>query len=291
MQVVFHIGVHNTDSERVLKTLLNNREELLKIGTEPIPNSRHKGIFVDALMSLKGGAATPEMEQILLDAVIEEEDVQRIVFSMSGFMGASKIAVTARGFYSDIESRINGLMRLYPSAETEFFLAIRNPATLLNDILISNKNLSYHELMANANPLDLRWRDVAHRLARAAQGRRVVVWCFEDLPLIFPEVVRMIGNMPLEAQLRGGTQYVEELLTPGGRLKLKEAMKGYAQLSIRKRREIHGQVLNQYGMESILEQSIHLPGWTQELVDEISDNYYSDVAEIAVLPGIEFILP
>lgn len=291
MQVVFHIGTHTTDSERVLKYLLHNRDELLKLGTEPIPNSRHKGIFVDALASLKGGSATPEMEQILLDAVIEADDVQRIIFSMAGFLGIPKLAVTPRGFFADVETRINGLMRLFPSAETEFFMAIRNPATLINDIVLQDASIDYGAYMGNNHPLDLRWREVAQRIARAAQGRRVVIWCYEDLPLIFPEVLRMIGNMPLDARLRGGQHYVDESLKPDGREKLKEAMKGYSQISIAKRREIHGQILKEYGMEGRFDQVINLPGWTQELVDEISDNYYSDVAEIAVLPGVEFILP
>lgn len=291
MQVVFHIGSHMTDSEKVLKTLLSNRDELLKLGTEPIPNSRHKGIFVDALASLKGGAATPEMEQILLDAVTESDDPQRIIFSMAGFLGVPKVAVTPRGFFADVETRLNGLMRLYPSSETEFFMAIRNPATMLNDIVIQDPNINHDTYFGSIDPRELRWRDVAQRMARAAQGRRIVMWCYEDLPMIFPEVLRMIGNMPLDARLTGGQQYVDESLTPEGREKLKEAMRGYGHASIGKRRELHGEMLRQYGLEGRFDQAITLPGWTQKLVDEISDNYYSDVAEIAVLPGIEFILP
>lgn len=291
MQVVFHVGTHTTDSERLLKNLLNNRDELLKLGTEPIPNGRHKGIFVDALASLKGGAATEEMEQILLDAVIEAEDVNRIIFSMAGFLGVPKLVVTPRGFFADVETRINGLMRLFPNAETEFFMAIRNPASMLNDIIQQDESIDYETYMGNMHPLDLRWREVVQRMARSVQGRRIVMWCYEDLPLIFPEVMRMMGNMPLDARLRGGQHYVDEALTPDGREKLKEAMRGYGQVSIGKRREIHGQILKQYGMAGRFDQVITLPGWTQELVDEISDNYYSDVAEIAVLPGVEFILP
>ena len=63
MQMVFHLGVHGTDRDRLLKTLLNNRAALQGIGTEVVTPNRHRGLFDEALASLNGGTATPEMEQ------------------------------------------------------------------------------------------------------------------------------------------------------------------------------------------------------------------------------------
>ena len=40
-----------------------------------------------------------------------------------------------------------------------------------------------------------------------------------------------------------------------------------------------------------METSIELPGWSQRLVDRITAAYDEDIAEIAALPGIEFITP
>ena len=52
-----------------------------------------------------------------------------------------------------------------------------------------------------------------------------------------------------------------------------------------------GEALEKYALPDQLEVEIALPGWTQELVDRITANYDRDVAEIAALPGIEFISP
>ena len=42
--------------------------------------------------------------------------------------------------------------------------------------------------------------------------------------------------------------------------------------------------------EAVLE-TVTLPGWTQDLVDEMTDLYEEDVAMIAALPGVEFLAP
>ena len=44
-------------------------------------------------------------------------------------------------------------------------------------------------------------------------------------------------------------------------------------------------------MPEQIEVELNLPGWDQALVDRITAAYDRDIAEIAALPGIEFITP
>lgn len=291
MQMVFHLGVHGTDGDRLLKTLLNNRSALHKAGTEVVTPNRHSGLFDEALRSLNGGTATTEMEQIMLDAMLDSDDPTRVVMSTATFMGAPGRAVGREGLYPQIGLRAAALSRLFPSAQTEFFLAIRNPATLLAEVLPQFSGGGYDELMQGCHPLQLRWRAAIQRLTRAVQGRRVVVWCHEDVPLIWPEVVRLVGALPADVPLSGGLLYMHELLGDLGIARLRDAMAGRDQTNVAQRREVYGEVLAANALPGTLDQVVDLPGWTQELVDQITANYRSDVAEIAVLPGVEFILP
>ena len=52
MQVVFHCGVHGTDLSRMVKTLMQNRDWLLKNRIEALPPNKHREIFNDALTAL-----------------------------------------------------------------------------------------------------------------------------------------------------------------------------------------------------------------------------------------------
>ncbi|WP_347139022.1 hypothetical protein [Paracoccus sp. SSK6] len=286
MQMVFHLGVHGTDGDRLLKTLLNNRDWLMQHGTDVITPNRHRGLFEEALMSLKGGPATAEMQQIMLDAVLHSESPVRAVFSTPTFMGAPGRVVGQAGLYPQMGARAAALANLFPDHQVEFFLAIRNPATLIAEVLPIFTGGGYHVLMQGRQPLDLRWRDPIQALLRAVPGHRVVIWCHEDVPLIWPEIARLAGNIPPDAPLKGGTMYLEELLSEEGMARLKEALSTQDRLSVAQRRAISSEVIQGHALDQVID----LPGWTQEVVDRVTDNYRADVAEIAVLPGVEFVL-
>ena len=147
------------------------------------------------------------------------------------------------------------------------------------------------DLMQGNHPLQLRWRLAIQKLVRSVQGRRLVLWCHEDVPLIWPEVVRLIGALPDGVPLAGNMPYMYDLLGASGMEKLRAAMAGRDQTNVAQRRQIYSEVLAAHALPEVLDQTIDLPGWTQELVDQVTENYRADVAEIAVLPGVEFILP
>lgn len=289
MQMVFHLGVHATDGDRLLKTLLNNRMTLLKQGTEVITPNRYRSIFDDALMALNGSPATPGMEQIMLDAILEQDDTQRVLLSNPGFMGAPGRVAGHGVIYPQMAARAAALANLFPRTQTEFFLAIRNPANLLTEIspLVAGGN--YDALMQGIDPRALRWNECIRRLLGALHGRRLVVWCHEDAPLIWPELVRLIADMAPDLPLTGTLVYMQELLGDAGLARLRTALAGRDQLSIAERRRIHADMLTQHAFAGVMDQVVNLPGWDQQLVNEISANYYADVAEIAALPGIEYI--
>lgn len=291
MQTVFHLGVHATDGDRLMKTLLANRDWLTRHRTEAVAPQRHRGLFEEALMSLKGGRATPEMVHIMQDAIFETEAPERAIFSTPTFMGAPGRTVSREGLYAQIGTRAAAIANLFPETKSEFFVAIRNPATLIADVLKIFTGGGYHVLMQGRHPLDLRWNEAIRRLVNAVQGRRVVIWCHEDVPLIWPEIIRMIAAMPPDAPLQDGLNYLNELLTEEGRTQLLQAIAARDRLNVAQRREITSDMLARFAAPNALDQTIDLPGWTQEMVDQITRNYRSDIAEIAVLPGVEFILP
>lgn len=290
MQIVYHMGVHGTDGDRMLKTLLNNRDWLHQNQIETLTPNRYRGIFDEAMASLQGGVATPEMEQIMLDAILESDHSERVICSMPAFMGVVSRAVSSDGLYATAPTRMAALANLFPSAETEFFVALKNPVTLLQS-LNTLSNRSYEQMMGNIDPLSLRWAPLLQRMVQAAQGRRLVVWRHEDVPLIWPEIVRLIAHMPPSAPLKDGMSYIHSLLDEAGQASLTQALGERDQLSITARRDICIDHMAAYALPNRIEEEVTMPGWTQDMVDQITWQYHADTAEIAVLPGVEYILP
>lgn len=290
MQMVFHIGAHGTDRDRLLKTLLNNRAWLLQNRVEIVAPGRHRGLFEEAMAALNGCPATAEMQQIMLDAMLDSEAPRRVIMSTPSLLGLPARAVGPQGLYPLIGSRAAALANLFPQAQAEFFIALRNPAVMLSKLSHLAPG-GYEAMMQGCDPRELRWRDAIRRLVNAAQGRRVVIWCHEDVPLIWPEVVRLAGDIPPEVPLSGTLTYMQELLGDAGLARLRAALAGHDQLTIGQRRKIHAEILQQYLLPGMLDEEIALPGWTQGMVDEVTGAYHADATEIAALPGVEFIIP
>ena len=61
--------------------------------------------------------------------------------------------------------------------------------------------------------------------------------------------------------------------------------------SFKSRRAIFAEMLGRHAKPDSVRQEVAVPGWTQDLVDEITDAYEEDVALIAALPGVEFLSP
>jgi len=44
--------------------------------------------------------------------------------------------------------------------------------------------------------------------------------------------------------------------------------------------------LDKYALDDEVEEELDLPGWTPELIDQITANYDDDLIEIARIPGV-----
>lgn len=291
MQIVYHCGVHGTDLYRMVKTLMQNRDWLYKNGIEPLTPNKHSNILNEALAALKGVPASAEMEQVMLDAILDTDEPRRVIFSTPGFLGKAERAVSAEGLYASAGAKMAALANLFPSAEIEFFMALKNPATLIPYVVAQEGSGSYEKVMNGTVPETLRWAPAIRRILSAIPGCRLVVWCHEDTSLIWPEVVRRIATMPSDVPLKAGLQVLADIMQPEGLDMVREEMSKQERLTIERRRAIFAQALEKHALPEQIEMTVDLPGWDQDLVDLITDLYDEDVAQIAALPGVEFITP
>lgn len=291
MQIVFHCGVHGTDQDGMLKTLLQNRDWLLQNGVEVVSRNRHRGVFESALNSLRGAPATPDMEEMMLDAILDSDNTRRVICSQPGFLGIPNRAISPEGLMHVAGEKMAALANLFPSAEVEFFVGLKNPATMVPYCVSRIEERSYQDIMNGVTLESLRWSPAVKRMVQAIRGRRLVLWCHEDTPLIWPEVVRTIASMPGDVPLKAGLQVLGEILQPEGIRYIRDEMSKHERLTIAARRDIFSDALRQFVRADLIETAITLPGWTQQIVDTLTENYDRDMAEIVGMSGVEFITP
>lgn len=291
MQVAIHFGTHGTEPERMIRTLMENRDWMLANGIEVVPPGRYKGVLDEALNALRGGDAPHDMEEVIYDALLEGDSVRRMVISQASLIGAPARCLTDKGLFPQAGARMRAVAGLFPSADVEVSLAIQNPALQVPHLISRMPDSGFAKVMGGIDPMSLRWGPAMQRIVEAMQGRRVIVWCYEDTPLIWPEVVRRIAGMPGDVPLKSGLAVLGDLLPPAGMTELREALTKSGGLTIQARRALFAEVLGRHARTDLIHERVAVRGWTQDLVDAMTDQYEDDVAMIAALPGVEFLGP
>lgn len=287
MEIVYHVGVHGSDQDRLIRTLLRNRDQLWRQGIEiPAPN-RYRGVLGEAIAALKGGIAAPDIQEMLLDAVMDSDQANRVVLSQSAFLSMPNRAVSPAGFYPNSHNRIRGLSNLFPDSTVEFFIGLVHPAKQISELIKMTRG-KYDTIMADVDPHVLSWTPLIMRLLDAAPDRRIVVWAQEDLPFTWPEVLRRIAGVSASTPMLGEDAILSELLSTEAMATLQERINTQPDLDIGTRRELVELALTSADTDS-MEIDIDLPGWSQDLIDELSETYADDLAKIAALPNLEFI--
>lgn len=291
MKAAFYLGTHGTEPERTVRALMDNRAWMLDNGIEPIPPSRHRGLLEEALAALSGGPATHEMEDVLLDSILDGDEPRRIIISQPALIGVPARCLAEPGFFAAAGPKMVAAANLFPSAEAEFFMALRNPATLIPFLLDRMDPKRADQLMSGRNPEEMRWAPAIRQILQSIGRRRLVLWCHEDTPLIWPEVLRRLAGIPADVPLRAGLSALADVLTEEGMVELRAALKNAPKLTIDSRRDIFSDMLHRHARPEAIDATITTPGWTQDRVDRMTAAYDDDVAQIAALPGVEFIAP
>lgn len=288
MRIAYHLGAHCTDEEKLLRCLLKNRGPLADQGILVPGPSRYRVALRDALVQLRGETADEAFQATLLDQIMDADTADRLVLSWDSFMAFPQWALR-RGFYPNGPERLRALTRVFPQIEAEFFLAIRNPAGFVPAMVARQKDRSYEDVIEGTDPLSLRWSELVAQIRSLNPDVALTVWCDEDSPLIWPEVLQAISGHAPGTVLDGADDLLAAIMTPRGLARLKGHLEASPPTDAEARRRTVAGYLQRFAMPEQVETEVDLPGWTQDYVARLTEGYDRDVARIAEIPGVRLI--
>jgi hypothetical protein len=100
----------------------------------------------------------------------------------------------------------------------------------------------------------------------------------------------MAGLDP-EEQIAGGFDLLATIMSKEGMTRFREYLKKHGTMSEMQTRRVIAAFLDKFALEDEIEEELDIPGWTTELVDEMTDMYDEDVHTIERIPGVQFISP
>jgi hypothetical protein len=291
MRIVYHLGAHCTDDERLLRCLLANRSQLARQGIAVPQPARYRTLLRDTVIALKGAAASVETQDQVLDEIMEDEvSPKRLILGWDSFLSLPQWVLKGT-LYPAAGERIRAFTQVFPDNTAEFHLALRNPATFLPELFAKQRGKSYADFMEGVNPTRLRWSDTIRDILQQNPGVPLTIWCDEDTPLIWPEVLQAVSGHAPGMALAETTELLGTLMTSDGLTRMQGYLDSHPPSSVLQRRRIVSAFLDKFALPEMIEVELDLPGWTADTVAEMTAAYEADVASIAATPGITFLAP
>lgn len=291
MQVIFHTGAHCTDEERLLKCLLRNKEGFAKSGVAVPGPSKYRQLLKETFQAMQSADPSSEARDVLVDVILDEEVADRVVLSDTFFFGSKGMAVNQGRFYPDAAARMIKLRKLFPFDQVEMFMAIRNPATFLPAVMRNVSSKRFFDTMEGADPRQLRWSDTIQQIRDAVPDVSLTIWCNEDTPLIWAQIIREMAGLEHGEQIIGGFDLIRSIISKEGAKRLRLYLHKHQNMPEMQMRRVMAAFLDKFALEDQVEVELDLPGWTDELVDELTEIYDEDVFRIQRIPGVQLIAP
>ena len=288
MRIVYHLGAHCTDEERLVRCLLKNRQVLGEQGIVVPGPARYRTLLRDTALTLKGQPASRDTQALVLEQIMDEDRAERLILSWENFLSFPQWVLKSR-LYPAAAERVSAFTQIFPEIEAEFHLAIRNPATFLPDLFAKQRDKSFEQFMSDIDPGDIHWSDVIGDMLNANPGVPFTVWCDEDTPLIWPEVLQAVSGHSEGTVLTDAAELLGTIMSPEGLARMNAYMETHPAHTAVQRRRIVSAFLDKFALPDRVEMEVDLPGWTEATVARLTEAYYQDVARIRAMPGVTFI--
>ncbi|MCU9839353.1 hypothetical protein OEZ49_16380 [Ruegeria sp. WL0004] len=293
MQVVFHTGAHGTDDERLIKCLLVNKEPFSNKGIAVPGPAQYRSLFKKVLSALDEAETDPDpnAREILLETILDGEVADRVVLSDSNLYGTRWSAIGKGIFYPRAPQRLAYLQSIFGYDQVEVFMAVRNPASFIPNVLMALPEKGVVEAMDGLDLELLHWSRMVQAIRDAAPQIQLTIWCNEDTPLIWSQIIRDLAGLEHGTKIVGGFSLLSEIMSKEGMLRFRAYLAEHPELTEMQKRRVIAAFLDKYALEDAVEEELDLPGWTHELVDRLTELYDEDVFALQRIPGVQFIAP
>ena len=295
MRIIYHLGTHCTDEERLIRCLLKNRGVLAQQGIIVPGPARYRNLLRDTAIALKGQAATLDTQALVLEQIMEEDRAERLILSWENFLSYAPWALKGT-LYPAAAERIRAFSQIFPEIEAEFFMAVRNPATFLPALYEKQKadkqrGKAYAGFMEGVDLFNLRWSDVIAQVLRENPGVPLTIWCDEDTPLVWPEVLQAVSGHSPQTVLEDTNDLLSSIMSADGLERMTAYLAGHPAPTPALRRKVVSAFLDKFALPDKIEMEFEMPGWTEDTVTTLTRTYEQDMARVAAMPGVTVIAP
>jgi hypothetical protein len=139
--------------------------------------------------------------------------------------------------------------------------------------------------------MDIRWSQTIAEIHAAVPHVPITVWCAEDMPLIWSQLIREIARVEHNEKIAGGFDLLSSIMSKEGMQRFRSYIDSHPDLTEIQKRRVVVAFLAKFALDEKIEEELDMPGWTEALVGEMSEQYDDDVLSVARIPGVTVIAP
>ncbi len=293
MRIALHAGVHGTDNDILLNLLLRNGPQLQAQHVAAPHSSKYRKSLREIMIKMSRHKPSPEARDILLDLILENEgdDIEHVILSNSNFFGAPKESFQNNLMYPSALTHLAKFNYLFAPDQVELFIAIKNPITHVADMFAASSCETIEELLNGSDLTALHWYPLVKTLRTQLPDMKITLWCNEDMPFLLRQILTAFGNLPLDHPIEGEYSVFETLLSETGKQRFGTYIAAHPNITPKQKQKVMFAFADRFPNLERSEQEIDIPNVTQDLIEEITDLYDSDVEDILSLEGVRVLLP
>lgn len=291
MEIALHLGAHFTDDGRLMRCLSTN-QPLLATQRIAVPKlAQYRELLLAMASTADTDTLAPAAGRMLFETAAIPENSRRAVFSDPKLLGWKGGAVRVDRFYPNAATRIAALRAALRGHSVELFLAIRNPASFIPALLQDMKPAKSKSILKKMAPQTLRWSDLVTELRNAWPEASLSVWCDEDTPFIWHQLLARVSGHSSDTVLAGSYDWFDQVMIKGGAEKLEAYLTSVPPVDDTHRQRVIAAFLDKFCDPDKLDIDVNVAGWDADMVESLSERYEDDVARLAELPGVTLIQP
>jgi hypothetical protein len=107
--------------------------------------------------------------------------------------------------------------------------------------------------------------------------------------MIWPEVLQAVSGHAPGTPLIEAEDLLSDLMSADGMERMRAYMTANPPANVTQRRRIVSAFLDKFALSDQIDMELDLPGWDEDLIDTLTENYSHDIARIRAIPGVTFL--
>ncbi|WP_417268826.1 hypothetical protein [Celeribacter sp.] len=293
MKVHLHIGVHFTNTTRLLKAVRKNERVYRRHDVIVPPVTAYRAQIDDMVQRLNGQPAAPEDSEAFLETLTAgQTDASGLIMIDERWSGPLEQAFEERMLYASIADRVRRVANVFSGSDVRLSMSIINPATFVGSLLDKGRAAGQANWFTKHVPAhEVSWLPCIDRIQEALPDVPITLWTEEDAPLVWVRILRHLGDLGDDVTMRSPLSAVRSMLSHEGSERLYAYAQKFPPTTTEAFERIALAFLDKYEQVDIVGPAEGIPGWDEDDLEEITAGYDEDIAALSKRDGITVIQP